>query len=157
MAGQVRKIPEGFHTISPHLVVKGAGDAIAFYKEAFGAEELARMPGPDGKSVMHALLRIGDSMLMLNDEFPEMNSLSPKALKGTAVTIHLYVEDVDAMFDRAVGAGATVAMPLQDMFWGDRYGVLTDPFGHKWSMATHKEDVSPAEMSKRAASAFGAK
>ncbi|WP_317205213.1 VOC family protein [Janthinobacterium sp.] len=146
---QVKAIPEGMHSITPHLVIDGAADAIAFYKRAFGAVEAGRMAGPDGK-LMHAMLRIGDSPLMLVDEFPQWGSVGPKTLKGSPVTIHLYVEDADAVFAQALAAGATVKMPLQDMFWGDRYGVLDDPFGHHWSIATHVRDVSPEEMQKAA-------
>jgi uncharacterized glyoxalase superfamily protein PhnB len=141
----VKRIPEGMHSITPHLVCNGAAEAIEFYKKAFGAEELGRMPMPDGK-LGHAMLRIGDSMIMLADEFPDCNSVGPKTLKGSPVTIHLYVENADAQFDRAIGAGAKVKMQIADMFWGDRYGVLEDPFGHHWSIAHHMRDVSPEEM-----------
>jgi PhnB protein len=154
MTTRINPIPEGHHTITPHLVVKGASEAIEFYKRAFGAEELARMPGPDGKSIMHAALKIGDSRLFLVDEFPEMGCVGPQALGGSPVTIHIFVEDVDAIFNQAVSAGAEVRMPLMDAFWGDRYGQLIDPFGHKWSLATHKEDLTPEEISKRAEAAF---
>jgi len=133
--------------------VKGAGKAIEFYKKAFGAEEIGRVPGPDGKSLMHADLRIGDSYVFLVDEFPEMGCRGPESIGGTPVTIHMYVEDVDAAFAKAVAAGAQVKMPLSDMFWGDRYGVLADPFGHAWSIATHQEDVTPGEIGKRAQTA----
>jgi uncharacterized glyoxalase superfamily protein PhnB len=133
------------HTITPHLVCGGAAEAIEFYKKAFNATELNRLPGPQGK-IMHAMLRIAGSAIMLVDEMPEWGSLGPKALKGTPVTIHLYVEDVDAFVKRAVGAGAKLTMPIDDMFWGDRYGQLEDPFGHRWSVATHKREVSPEEM-----------
>jgi PhnB protein len=150
----VKYIPEGHHTLTPHLVIKGAAEAMEFYKKAFGAEEICRMPGPDGKSVMHGEMRIGSSMLYLADEFPEYGALSPKSLGGSGVTIHMYVPDVDATVDRAVKAGATVKMPIMDMFWGDRYGKVTDPFGHNWSIATHKEDVPMEEMGKRAAEAM---
>jgi PhnB protein len=154
MNARVEPIPSGFHTLTPHLVVKGASQAIEFYKKAFGAEEIGRAPGPDGKSLMHAELKIGDSRLMLVDEFPEMDCRGPQSIGGTPVTIHMYVKDADAAFSRAVAAGAQVRMPLEDMFWGDRYGVLTDPFGHAWSIATHKEDVTPEEIAKRAQAAF---
>jgi len=133
------------HTVTPQLVCASAADAIEFYKKAFNATETARLPGEQGK-IMHAMIRIGDSPVMIVDEFPEWKSLGPKALKGTPVTIHLYVEDVDAFFKRAVAAGAKVTMPVDDMFWGDRYGQLEDPFGHRWSVATHKREVSPEEM-----------
>jgi uncharacterized glyoxalase superfamily protein PhnB len=132
-------------TVTPHLICAGAADAIEFYKKAFGAVETARLPGPQGK-IMHAMLRIGDSALMLVDEMPEWGALGPKALKGSPVTIHLYVDDVDAFAARAVKAGAKITMPVEDMFWGDRYGKLEDPFGHHWSLATHLRDVSPEEM-----------
>ena len=149
-----KPIPEGFHTIAPHLIIKGAADAIGFYKKAFGAEEVMRMPGPDGKTVMHAELKIGNSMVMIADEFPDMGCLSPKSLKGSPVTLHVYVSDVDKVFQQAISAGATAKMPPADMFWGDRYGKLTDPFGHDWSVATHKYDVTPEECAKAAAEAF---
>jgi len=155
MPDKVNPVPEGFHTLSPHIVVKGAGEAIEFYKKAFGAEELCRMPGPDGTSVMHAELRIGNSIFMVCDEFPDLDVRSPKALGGSPVTLHLYVEDADAVFNQAVAAGARAGMPPQDMFWGDRYGKLIDPYGHEWGIATHLEDVSPEECAKRAATAFG--
>ena len=142
---QVNPIPQGMHTVTPQLVCASAADAIEFYKKAFNATETARLPGEQGK-IMHAMIRIGDSPVMIVDEFPEWKSLGPKALKGTPVTIHLYVEDVDAFFKRAVAAGAKVTMPVDDMFWGDRYGQLEDPFGHRWSVATHKREVSPEEM-----------
>lgn len=138
-------IPPGMHSITPHLVCAGAADAIEFYKKAFNAQELGRFPGPQGK-LMHALIKIGDSMLMLVDEFPEWGSLGPNVRNGTSVTLHLYVEDADRQFQQAVDAGCTVRMPLDDMFWGDRYGVVQDPFGHLWSIATHIRDVSPEEI-----------
>lgn len=141
----VKAIPEGMHALTPHLVCAGAADAIEFYKKAFNAVELVRLPGPQGR-LMHASLRIGDSTLMLVDEMPEHGALGPKALKGSPVTIHLYVENADATFEQAVAAGAKVTMPLADMFWGDRYGQLEDPFGHRWSVATHQRDVTPEEM-----------
>ena len=157
MTPNVDPIPKGFHTISAHLVVRDAVRAIEFYKKAFGAEESYRMPGPDGRTIMHALLRIGDSSLMLGDEFPDMGAKSPQTYGGSPVTIHLYVRDADAAFKRAVTAGATVRMPLADMFWGDRYGRLADPFGHEWSVATHTRDVPPQEMTKAAAAMCGGK
>lgn len=144
---QVKPIPEGMHTVTPHLVCAGAADAIEFYKKAFNAVEGGRLPGPQGK-IMHAQIRIGDSAVMLVDEFADWGCFGPKALKGSAVTIHLYVENVDAAFEQAVAAGAKVKMPVADMFWGDRYGIVEDPFGHNWSIATHKRDVSPEEMQK---------
>jgi PhnB protein len=141
-----RKVaPEGMHTLSPHLVCAGAAEAIEFYKKAFGAIEMVRLPGKDGK-LMHAAILICGSSVMLVDEAPEWGALSPKSLKGTPVTIHLFVDDVDAFVERAVGAGATVKMPVADMFWGDRYGVIEDPFGHSWSVATHLRDLSEQEL-----------
>jgi len=145
-------IPEGTHSVTPHLVVNGGARAIDFYTAAFGAVEHSRMPLPGGK-VAHAELQIGDSVIYLADEFPG-GARSPLSLKGSPVVIHLYVKDADAAFNRAVKAGAKVKMPPMDMFWGDRYGQVTDPFGHVWSIATHKEDVSPEEMAKRAVAAM---
>jgi PhnB protein len=142
---QVKPIPEGMHTITPHLVCAGAADAIEFYKKAFNAIEITRMPGPEGK-LMHAMVKIGDSMLMLADDFPDWGGFGPKALKGSPVTIHLYVTDADAVYNQAIAAGATVKMPIADMFWGDRYGMVTDPFGHYWSIATHQRDLTPEQM-----------
>ncbi|SAK95261.1 glyoxalase/bleomycin resistance protein/dioxygenase superfamily protein [Caballeronia fortuita] len=141
----VKPIPEGMHSLTPHLVCAGAAEAIEFYKRAFNAVELGRMPGPDGK-LMHAMVKIGDSTLMLVDEFPQFGSVGPKALNGSPVTLHLYVEDADATVKQAESAGAKVTMPVADMFWGDRYGRLEDPFGHQWSVATHKRDMTPEEM-----------
>lgn len=141
------KIPQGMHTVTPHLICAGAAEAIEFYKQAFGAVELSRMLSPEGK-VMHATIRIGDSVIMLNDETPQWESYGPKHLKGSPVTIHLYVEDADAVFAQAVEAGAKPAMPVEDMFWGDRYGRVEDPFGHQWSIGTHVRDVTPEEMQK---------
>jgi PhnB protein len=141
----VKPIPDGFRSVTPHLVCAGAAAAIEFYQAAFGAVELARMATPSGK-LMHAAVRIGDSIVMLVDEFPEWGSLGPKALQGTPVTIHLFVPAVDAFAARAVAAGAKVIMPVQDMFWGDRYGLLEDPFGHRWSVATHVRDLTPAQI-----------
>jgi uncharacterized glyoxalase superfamily protein PhnB len=150
----VSPIPEGHHTLTPHLVVKGGMAAIDFYKRAFGAVEAGVMPGPDGQSVMHGELKIGDSMIYLCDEFPMMDTKSPESAGTTTTTIHMYVPDADAAFARAVEAGAKVAMPLMDAFWGDRYGKLTDPFGHSWSIATHKEDLTPEQIGERAAAFF---
>ena len=141
MTSTVNPIPHGMHTITPHLVCKGAVAAIEFYKEAFGATEVDRLAGPDGK-LMHAMLRIGDSPLMLVDEFPEMHALGPTSLGGTAVTIHLSVADADASFARATRAGATARMPVTEMFWGARYGLVVDPFGHMWSIATQVRDLT---------------
>jgi PhnB protein len=138
-------VPEGMHTVTPHLVCAGASDAIEFYKKAFHATETARIPGPGGK-LMHASIRIGDSTVMLVDDAPQHGMLGPKALKGSPVTIHLYVDDVDAVVASAAAAGATITMPVTDMFWGDRYAQLEDPFGHRWSVATHVRDVTPAQM-----------
>ena len=154
MSGTVQPIPSNAQHVTPHLVVSDAAAAIDFYAKAFGAREFFRMPAPDGNKLMHAELRIGESPLMLTDEFPEMGSQSPSTLGGTAVTIHLYVEDVDAVYERAVAAGATAVMPPQDMFWGDRYGRLLDPFGHSWSLATHVRDPSPEELEAGAKAAF---
>ena len=151
---RIKAVPDGYHTLTPHLVVKGASQAIEFYKKAFDAEEISRVPGPEGESLMHAELKIGDSRLFLVDEFPEMDCRGPQSIGGTPVTIHVYVEDVDAAFSKAVTAGAQVRMPLADMFWGDRYGVLADPFGHAWSLASHKEDLTPEEISERAQAAM---
>jgi len=150
----VKPVPDGMHTVTPHLICAGAADAIEFYKKAFNAVELGRVPGPQGK-LLHALIRIGDSAVMLVDEFPDWNSFGPKSLKGSPVTIHLYVHDVEAFFKQAVSAGAKVAMPLDDMFWGDRYGKLEDPFGHHWSVATHVRDVKPEELKVAAQKACG--
>jgi PhnB protein len=144
----VKPIPDGYHTLTPYLIVQGAASALDYYKKAFGARELVRMPGPGGK-VMHAEIRIGDSTIMLADEFPEMGARSPQTLGGSAVGLMLYVEDVDASFDRAVAAGGKVQRPVKDQFYGDRSGTLADPFGHVWTISTHKEDVSPEEMRKR--------
>lgn len=145
-------IPKGFHTVTPYLVCAGAADAIEFYKKAFGAVELVRLPTPDGR-LLHASVQIGDSIVMLNDEFPEMGALGPKAHNGSPIAIHLFVGDADASFARAVNAGATVKMPLQDMFWGDRYGQLEDPFGHSWSIATHQRDLTHEQIQEAARSA----
>ena len=142
---RVKPIPDGMHSVTPMLVCAGAADAIAFYKKAFNAVEISRLVGPQGK-IMHAAVRIGDSVVMLTDEFPDFGSLGPKSLKGSSVVIHLYVEDVDACAARAAAAGATITMPVADMFWGDRYGQLEDPFGHRWSIGAHVRDVSPEEM-----------
>ncbi len=142
---KLKPVPEGMHTVTPHLVCGGAAEAIEFYKKAFGAVETGRLAGPQGK-LLHARIRIGDSDVMLVDEFPDWGSFGPHSLKGSPVALHLYVEDADAFFACAVAAGAKVTMPLDDMFWGDRYGTLEDPFGHRWSVATHVRDVSPEEM-----------
>lgn len=143
----VKPIPDGFHTATPHLVYAGAAEAIEFYKRAFGAVEWMRLVVPDGK-MMHACVQIGDSPIMLVDEFPEHGSMGPKSLKGAPVTIHLFVPDVDAVVARAVEAGAKVIMPVGDAFWGDRYGQVEDPFGHRWSVATHMRDLTPDQIMK---------
>ena len=145
MAEQVRPIPEGFHSVTPHLVCNDAAAAIAFYQQAFGAVEVGRMGMPGGK-IGHAEIRIGDSRLMLADAFPEYGSNDPLTLKGSPVVIHLYVENADAVWDQAIAAGAEPIMPLSDAFWGDRYGQVQDPFGHRWSIATHQREVSMDEM-----------
>jgi uncharacterized glyoxalase superfamily protein PhnB len=150
----VRAIPEGMHTVTPHLVCAGAADALEFYKKAFHATEICRIPGPNGK-LMHAAIKIGDSEVMLADEFPDWNSLAPKTLNGTPVTIHLAVEDADSFAANAVAAGAKLIMPVQEMFWGDRYGILEDPSGHRWSVGTHVRDVTPEELQQAAKSACG--
>lgn len=146
-------IPKDFHSITPAIVVRNAAEAIEFYKKAFGAQEVSRMLGPD-KKVAHAELKIGDSILMLSDEFPGAPCQSPTELGGTTATLHLYVPDVDSAFKKALAAGAEENMPVQDMFWGDRYGRVLDPFGHTWGILTHKEDVSPQEIERRAQVAF---
>lgn len=148
MPREVKPIPDGFHTVTPYLTVNDAARAIDFYKRAFGAQETVRMPGPPGK-IGHAELKIGDSTVMLADEMPGSGCRSPQALGGSTVNIFLYVKDVDSAFTQAVNAGAKADSQPADMFWGDRFGRLTDPFGHSWSMATHKEDVAPEEMKKR--------
>ena len=153
MSSSVNPIPAGYHAVTPYLCVRGAAQAIEFYKKAFGAQELSRMPGPDGR-IGHAEIKIGDSVIMLSDEFPEMGGKSAQSLGGTPVGIMLYVDNVDAVFDRAVAAGATSKQAPANQFWGDRFGRLTDPFGHDWSVATHVEDVEPAEMARRAAEAM---
>jgi PhnB protein len=144
-----KPVPEGMHAVTPHLVCKGADEAIEFYKRAFNAAELSRLAGPDGK-LLHAAVRIGDATIMLTDEFPDWGALGPNSLGGSPVTLHLYVEDADAFVERAVNAGAKVTMPLADTFWGDHYGKLEDPFGHHWSVATHIRDVSNDEMRQAA-------
>jgi PhnB protein len=146
----VQPIPAGYHTVTPYLIIKGAAAALEFYKKAFGAIELFRMPGPDG-AIMHAEIKIGDSPIMFGEENPGMGAVSPKTLGGTPVGICLYVPDVDALATQAVAAGATVVRPVQDQFYGDRSGTFTDPYGHQWTLATHKEDVSHEEMARRMA------
>jgi PhnB protein len=149
MPPQVKAIPEGYHTATVALTVHDAKRALEFYSKAFGAKERMRSDGPDGK-IMHAEFEIGDSVIMLSDEFPQMGNRSPKSLGGTVGGIWLYVPDTDAMYHQAIAAGATSVMAPVDMFWGDRTSRIRDPFGHEWSISTHKEDVSPAEMEKRA-------
>jgi PhnB protein len=149
-----KTIPDGYRTVTPYITVKGAAQAIDFYKRAFGAKEGERMMDPEGKLVMHAEIKIGDSPVMLSDECPGMGPRSPHTLGGTTASLFLYVPDVDTAFKRAVDAGAKAIMPPADMFWGDRFGKLTDPFGHEWAMATHKEDLSPEEIRKRGAAAM---
>jgi PhnB protein len=149
-----KSIPAGMHSVTPHLICAAAAAAIEFYKKAFNAEEMARLPAPDGK-LMHAAIRIGDSTVMLVDESPDWGCFGPKSLKGSPVTIHLYVEDVDAVVEQAVRAGAKITMPVEDMFWGDRYGKLEDPFGHQWSVATHLREVTPEELKEAMAQMCG--
>lgn len=154
----VKPIPDGCASAIPHLVVKGGVEAIEFYKQAFGAEEVWRSPAPDGKRLMHADLLIRGSHIYLCDDFPEYSDgkeRHPKALGGSGVTVHLFVEDCDAVIEQAEKAGATVKMKPQEMFWGDRYGLIEDPFGHTWSFATHVKDVTPEEMEAAAKEAFG--
>src|SRR5579862_3189881 len=153
MMAKVKPIPEGYHTITPSLVVKDAAKAIDFYVKAFGATDRGRFEGPDGK-IMHAEIMIGDSIVMLGDEMPEMGARGPQSLGGTPVKLHIYTDDADALFARATKAGATVRMPLADQFWGDRYGVVADPFGHEWSIGTHIKDLSMEEMRSAAEAAF---
>jgi len=150
---EVKKIPEGYHSITPALIVKNGDAAIEFYKKGFGAEERSRMKSPDGR-VAHAELKLGDSVFMLSDEYPEMKCQSPNSIGGSQVSMYVYVEDVDSIFDKAVTAGAKVLDPVKDQFWGDRHGRLEDPFGHLWSIATHKKDLSEEEMKSAAEAAF---
>ena len=148
-----KPIPNGFYTITPHMIVSDGAKAIEFYKKAFGAQEIERFMTPDGKSVMHAQLKIGSSMLMLGSEHPP-TCLSPTSRGGTTVSLFLYVENADAAFDRAVKAGCTVKMPMTDQFWGDRFGSVEDPFGHQWSIATHKQDLTADQISANAKTFF---
>lgn len=150
MAGRVKAIPEGYHAVTPYLCVKGAADAIEFYRQAFGAKEVMRVGAPGG-TVGHAEIAIDGSRIMLADEYPDMNFRSPQSIGGTPVHIHLYVEDVDSRVKQAVAAGATILQPVADQFYGDRSGSLKDPFGHVWHISTHKEDLSPEEIGQRAA------
>ena len=150
----VNPIPEGYHSVTPYLIIRGAADAIEFYKKAFGAIELFRFPGPDGK-IGHAEMQVGNSRIMLADEYPDMGYNGPQTLGGSPIALMIYLADVDAVFNRAVEAGATVKEPLQDKFYGDRIGTVVDPFGHRWHLATHQEDVSMEEMERRAKAAGG--
>jgi uncharacterized glyoxalase superfamily protein PhnB len=157
MSKSTQPIPPGHESLIPHLICDPCAEAIEFYKKAFGAEEIHRMPAPDGRRIMHAAIRIGTSYVFLVDDFPEYcggKSQSPKGLNGTSVSMHRYVEDCDAAIKRAQDAGATVKMPAMDMFWGDRYGVVIDPFGHQWTFGTHIKDVTPDEMQAAMKQAF---
>jgi PhnB protein len=151
----VQPVPEGFHTLTPYLAVENAADAIEYYKKAFGAEEKFRMDAPGGK-IGHAELQIGDSLIMLSDPFPQSSTKTPSELGATTGSVFMYVEDVDAVVKQAIDAGATVTMEVADQFWGDRFGTITDPFGHMWSIATHIEDVPLEEMAERAKAAMAA-
>jgi PhnB protein len=144
----VQPVPEGYHTVTPYLAVGNAAEAIDFYRRAFGAKERVRMPGP-GDTVMHAELEIGDSHVMLSDPFPQASTTPPKELGGTSASVFMYVEDIDAVYRQAIDAGATSLMEPDDMFWGDRFGSVQDPFGHSWTIATHIEDLEPEEMQRR--------
>jgi PhnB protein len=153
MSNKVKPIPEGYHTVTPYMYIRDAASAIEFYKKAFNAKEIMCMKGPDGK-VKHAEIRIGNSPIMVTDEWPECGALSPQTLKGSAVSLYLYVEDVDALFKQAIAAGGKEIHPVKDQFYGDRSGGLTDPFGHVWYLATHKEDMSEEELMRRAKAAM---
>ncbi len=144
----VNYIPDGYHSITPYLILSNAAQGLEYYKQAFGAVELLRLSDPAGK-VMHAEIRIGNSVIMLADEFPEIDAHSPTTLKGTPVSLMIYVEDVDSQFDRAIKSGATIRRPVTDQFYGDRNGILVDPFGHVWTISTHKEDLTPEEIQER--------
>jgi PhnB protein len=154
MTARAKTVPDGYHTVTPYLTIRGAAAAIEFYKRAFGATEIMRIADPNGK-VGHAEIRIGDSPIMLSEEMPERDVRSPDAIGGSPVTIHLYVDDVDALANQAVAAGAVILRPVEDQFYGDRGGKLIDPYGHLWWIATHKEDVSPEEIRRRATNMFG--
>lgn len=149
-----KPIPDGYHSVTPTLTVRGAVDALEFYKKAFGAQETMRFPGPDGKTIMHAEIKIGDSRIMIGDEFPQMKCLSPQSVGGASSGIFLYVENADTTFNKAVSAGAKVTMPIMDAFWGDRCGQIEDPFGHRWMIATHAKDMSAEEIAKAGAEAM---
>jgi len=154
MAKKAQPIPKGYHTVTPSIVVAGAAKAIEFYKKAFGAQEVMRFPGPDGKTIMHAEIRVGDSNIMLGDEMPEQGARGPKTIGGTPVSFFIYGDNVDAAWKRAVDAGATPIMPLADQFWGDRTGCLEDPFGHHWWLAQHVQDLTPEELQQAADNFF---
>lgn len=154
MAQATKPIPDGYHTLTPYLIVKGGVKAIEFYKQALGAVELFRMPGPDGKSIGHAEIKIGDSIVMLSEENPAWGNKSPQTLGGVASSLMVYVKDVDTAFKRAVAAGATVIRPVADQFYGDRSGCISDPFGHQWTISTHTEDLTPEELKVRGAEAM---
>jgi PhnB protein len=156
MSNKVKPVPDGYHAVTPYLICKNAARAIEFYKKAFGATELSRMQGPN-EQVMHAEIQIRDSRIMLSDEFPDFEALGPQSRGGTTVSFLLYVEDAGAATERAVAAGAKLERPVEDQFYGDRTGTVVDPFGHKWTLATHFEDVSDEEMQRRTAAAFGEK
>jgi uncharacterized glyoxalase superfamily protein PhnB len=149
----VKRVPAGYHRVTPHLTVRNAAAMIEFYKKAFGAVEKRRAPGPDGQSIMHAEIRIGDSVVFLNDEFPEVGAFSPLETQATSVTLHIYVDGADKQFQQALDAGAEEVIPLADQFWGDRYGVVKDPSGHLWSIGSRLEELSPQEMLERMAKA----
>jgi PhnB protein len=157
MSESVKRVPQGFHTVTPHLTVRGGAEMIEFYKKAFGAKELRRSVAPDGKLLLHAELQIGDSRVLLNDEFPQMGAKSPLELNFSPVTIHLFVEDVDSLYQQAIDAGAKVVMPLADQFWGDRYGIIQDPSGHHWSLASHIRDLNPQQLKEASDAILGGK
>ena len=154
MAAKPKPIPDGYHSLTPYLYIRNAAKALEYYKKAFGAQELFRMACPDGESIGHAEMKVGDSIFMLADEMPAHGIKSPQSIGGSASALMIYVPDVDAVFQRAVSAGGTVVRPLKNQFYGDRSGSLTDPFGHQWTIATHVEDVPPDEMERRAAKAM---